>query len=109
MKPSFPEDRIDLTKSKEKNSLFWNKPRQTNGQYEIADWINNHTLLEDLSCPLHEVQRAWIRKPISILMLIILVIPAIFLSFIVAVIEFFLALRIYLRAAIDTYKGQKAV
>ena len=83
---------IDIKKTKEKNSLYWN---------------NHHTLIEDLSCPLHEVQRAWIRKPISILFVIVLFIPAIVLAFVIATIEFFYALRIYLRAALDTYKGQK--
>lgn len=86
MKPSFPEDRVDFT-----------------------NWINHNTLMDDLRSPLHEVQRGWIRKPVSIFLLFVLFFPALFLAFLIAICEFFNALGMYLRAAVDTYKGQKAV
>lgn len=66
-----------------------------------------NTLKQDLKAPLHEVQRSWIRKPVTILLTFLLFGPALFLGICIAFGKLHEKMAAYFSAARHTYKGLK--
>ena len=69
--------------------------------------MKTKSLKQDIKSPLHEVQRAWIRKPATVIITLLLFFPAIFLELIILTSRFFTDMYDYLKAAYYTYKGLK--
>lgn len=66
-------------------------------------------LILDIQKPLHEVERGWIRKPVTIFLGLICFIPAFILAFCIGMRKCLFELKWYFRAIQDTWKGSRNV
>ena len=69
--------------------------------------MKTKSLKQHIKSPLHEVQRAWICKPATVIITLLLFFPALFLAICIGFGRFHDDMKDYFRAAYYTYKGLK--